>query len=101
MRHKPLIILAVGPSPFFCKAALEAHGLDPVSAGPGLRMVTRAPALRGWSHGTPVAAFAIHDWPHCSQAAADLAACLLAMLGTGQLRLLQDEDIAALRAEAA
>ncbi|MDB5582810.1 MAG: hypothetical protein JWR80_7986 [Bradyrhizobium sp.] len=101
MREAPTIILAVAPFPDLAKAALEARGLDPVAAGPGLRMVTRAPALRGWSPGTPVVANSINYWGLSGPSGAQLAICLLSMLRTGKLRLLQDEDIARLKADAA
>ena len=95
------IVLAVGPTVLLARRALAERGIAPAAAGLGLRMVTRAPQLRGWSHGTPVAATEIRAWRGFGREAELLGLCLLAMLGSGRLRMLQDEDVAALLADAA
>jgi hypothetical protein len=100
MRRAPKILLAIGPTVMMARKALTERGLDPEKID-GLRMITRAHGLRGWSHGTPVAAIDIEDWAATGDIGRELSLCLMAMLGNGRLRLMQDEDVAQLRAEAA
>jgi hypothetical protein len=100
VRKPQKILLAIGPTVMTARKALTERGLDPEKID-GLRMITRAAGLRGWSHGTPVAAIDIDDWAAAGETGRELALCLMAMLGNGRLRLMQDEDVAQLRAEAA
>lgn len=100
MREPPKIILAVGPTVLMARQALTDRGINPERVD-GLRMITRAHCLRGWTHGTPVAALDIDAWAATGDPGAELAACLLAFIAQGRLRLMQDEDVAQLLAEAA
>jgi hypothetical protein len=100
VRKPPKILLAVGPTVLMARKALTDRGLDPERID-GLRMITRAHCLRGWTHGTPVAAIDIDDWGLTGDTGAELAACLLALFASGRLRLMQDDDVEQLRAEAA
>lgn len=99
MRERGPILLAVGPTPDLAKRALTENGLSP-DGGWRMRMVTRFTGLRGWSHGTPVVAIEVSRWPQLAgwQGAA-LESALMAMLGSGRLRLAQDADLAVFREE--
>jgi hypothetical protein len=96
------IVLVVAPTPLMARRALAVRGLDPLMPGIAYRMATRIGLLRGWSPGTPVVADRISEWAGIAGAEGEmLANVLLAQIGRGCLRLLQDSDIEQMKADCA
>jgi len=95
------ILLVVGPTPVLAREALLANGLVP-DGGRNLRMVTRVPGLRGWSHGTPVVFTRTDEWAMLAGwDGMQLGDVLFALINSGRLRIAQDEDIAQFKWEIA
>lgn len=92
------IILVVGPFMSACHAAAIHHGLTPAVHAGNLRCVTKPYGLVGWSRNTPVITPPTEVWDRVS-IGRELADVLDVGLRTGQFRIAQEADIAAIKGE--
>lgn len=89
------LLLIVAPTLFECHATVKAFGLS-LERADGMRFVTRAHSLRGWSAGTPFLAINRRTWGRDFQAI-QLDDALTSLTLSHRLRIASERDLAPLR----